>query len=58
MNENYKLAWNDYLNLCDESGTKSFLSLLKTTNLKSPFEKECIEDIVEEVRNFLKNFHL
>ena len=58
MNENYKLAWNDYLNLCDEGGTKSFLSLLKTANLKSPFEKECIEDIVEEVRNFLKNFHL
>lgn len=56
MNKNYKESWKDYLNLCHEGGTKSFLNLLKVANLKSPFEDGCVEDIIGDVKNYLSKF--
>ncbi|MGL6099588.1 MAG: M3 family oligoendopeptidase, partial [Fusobacteriaceae bacterium] len=56
MNEDYKTAWQDYLNLCGEGGTKSFLGLLKVANLKSPFEDGCVEDVIVSVKKYLDNF--
>ncbi|MGL4999656.1 MAG: M3 family oligoendopeptidase [Cetobacterium sp.] len=56
MNEDYKNAWKDYLNLCDKGGTKSFLELLKVAKLKSPFSAGCIEDIIISVQKYLKNY--
>lgn len=58
MNKDYKESWNDYLNLCYEGGTKSFLNLLKVANLKSPFEDGCVKDIIVDVENYLMNFQL
>ncbi|MGL4977239.1 MAG: M3 family oligoendopeptidase [Cetobacterium sp.] len=55
MNEDYEGAWKDYLNLCHEGGTKSFLSLLEVAKLKSPFEDGCVEDIIVSVRKYLNN---
>lgn len=58
MNKDYKESWNDYLNLCYEGGTKSFLNLLKVAKLKSPFEDGCVKDIIVDVENYLMNFQL
>ena len=57
MNKDYKGAWKDYLNLCHEGGTKSFLNLLKIAKLQSPFEDKCVENIMIDVKQFLNNFH-
>ena len=57
MNKDYKGAWKDYLNLCHEGGTKSFLNLLKVAKLQSPFEDKCVENIMFDVKKFLNNFH-
>lgn len=56
MNKNYQESWKDYLNLCHEGGTKSFLNLLKVANLKSPFEENCVENIIEDVKKYLDEF--
>lgn len=58
MNKDYKESWNDYLNLCYEGGTKSFLNLLKVAKLKSPFEDGCVKDIIVDVEDYLMNFQL
>ncbi len=40
-------AWEDYLNLCKQGGSKPFLELVKSAGLESPFEKKTLEKIVE-----------
>ncbi|MBC2854971.1 M3 family oligoendopeptidase [Cetobacterium sp. 2A] len=54
MNENRDEAWKDYLNLCDVGGTKSFLELVKLSNLISPFEDGCVSSVVAPIENWLK----
>ena len=53
MNNNSKEAWQDYLNLCKLGGTKSFLGLLESAKLKSPFDDGSIEDIVIYAKQYL-----
>ncbi|MEG1978147.1 MAG: M3 family oligoendopeptidase, partial [Cetobacterium sp.] len=55
MRINRNEAWIDYINLCNIGGTKSFLNLLKHANLISPFENNCIKNILDPVKNYLKN---
>ncbi len=45
--------WSDYLNLCKVGGTQSFLSLVKTAHLKSPFEEGCVASITALVEETL-----
>lgn len=47
------LAWKDYMNLCKEGGSESFLNLIKIAGLKSPFEDGCIESIIGDVKAYL-----
>ncbi|MPQ44679.1 M3 family oligoendopeptidase [Clostridium tarantellae] len=51
--ENHKETWNDYLNLCSIGGTKTFLDLVKYANLKSPFDENCIQDIINDIDKYL-----
>ncbi len=51
--QDHQTAWQDYLNLCKLGGSKSFLELVKIANLESPFEKNCVERIVREVKSWL-----
>lgn len=46
-------AWEDYLNLCKEGGSKSFLNLLKVARLENPFEESVIEKTLEPLENWL-----
>lgn len=38
-------AFADYLQLCRLGGTQSFLELVKTAGLKSPFEEGCLNEV-------------
>ena len=53
MLENDPTTWNDYLTLCKLGGTKPFLQLLESSNLKSPFKDGCLKNIVTNMRNEL-----
>ena len=49
-NEN---IWSDYITLCRQGGSKSYLELLKTGNLSSPFFEEKFEEVLINIFNFL-----
>ncbi|MFC0270553.1 M3 family oligoendopeptidase [Metabacillus herbersteinensis] len=53
LHENREDAWKDYLTLCKQGGSKSFLELVKVANLKSPFEDGCVESVVGEIEEWL-----
>ncbi len=46
-------AWEDYINLCNIGGSKSFLDLLKVGNLQSPFEDGCLAEVVKPIQDYL-----
>jgi M3 family oligoendopeptidase len=51
--DNHATAWEDYLNLCKLGGSKSFLELVKVANLTSPFEDNCVKNIVNVIKGWL-----
>lgn len=55
MDDNEK-AMNDYLRLCKEGGSKSFLELVKVADLYSPFESKAMESFVGDVDKWLDKF--
>ncbi len=48
-------AFNDYLNLCDAGGSKSFTNLVRLANLQSPFEEETVKKIANKVVSWLNS---
>ncbi|ARF16339.1 M3 family oligoendopeptidase [Sporosarcina ureae] len=46
-------AWTDYLALCQLGGSKSFLELVATANLRSPFEEGTVESIMDFISEWL-----
>lgn len=54
----YAKALNDYLGICNTGGLFSFLELLQKANLKSPFEENTIQLLVEEIRERLNTLEL
>ncbi len=54
--ENREQALEDYLRLCRAGGSKSFLGLVETANLISPFEDGCLESFMGVIDNWLENF--
>ncbi|PLS16456.1 M3 family oligoendopeptidase [Bacillus sp. M6-12] len=53
--EGDKTAWNDYLNLCRQGGSKSFLELVKIANLRSPFEQGTVESVADVIDEWLSS---
>ncbi len=51
--ENAEEAWNSYLELCKQGGSKSFVDLVKFAGLRSPFEDGCVESVVGEIESYL-----
>ncbi|MDO4432914.1 MAG: M3 family oligoendopeptidase [Aerococcaceae bacterium] len=47
--------WEDYLNICRTGGTKSFLQIVEQANLKSPFGKGNLQEVVHTIRDYLAN---
>ncbi len=52
-NEDRERAWADYLNLCKQGGSKSFLELVQTANLISPFDTGCVESVIGDIEAWL-----
>ncbi len=51
--ENRKEALDSYLALCKLGGSKSFLGLVDSANLKNPFLKGTVKEIVKPIRAYL-----
>ena len=49
-----RAALEDYIRLCDQGGSLSFLDLVKVANLKSPFNPATIDDVVRSVKAWLE----
>ncbi|MFF2286894.1 M3 family oligoendopeptidase [Peribacillus butanolivorans] len=48
-------AWEDYLNLCQLGGSKSFLGLVESANLKSPFADGTVQSVVKVIDEWLSS---
>ena len=53
--EDYKNAWESYLSLCKQGGSKSFLGLVEHANLKNPFKDGTIKDVMKPITNYLSS---
>ncbi len=48
MDEDYKEAWNHYLQLCKLSGSDYYTKMIKAVGLKTPFEDGSVKEIVDK----------
>ena len=53
--ENREKAWQDYLNLCKLGGSKPFFELMKSANLKIPFEEGTLAFVIPKIKEYLDN---
>ena len=53
--ENREKAWKDYLNLCKLGGSKPFFELMKSANLKNPFEEGTLTFVIPKIKEYLDN---
>ncbi|WP_208560412.1 M3 family oligoendopeptidase [Marinilactibacillus kalidii] len=42
-------AWDDYMAICKVGGTQSFLEIVNTANLRSPFEEGSLSDVIQAI---------
>ncbi|MFD9624530.1 M3 family oligoendopeptidase [Peribacillus muralis] len=53
--EEDETAWQDYLHLCQLGGSHSFLELVASANLKSPFVDGTVRSVVKVIDEWLSN---
>ncbi len=51
--ENHEQAWLDYIKLCQAGGSLSFLELVKLANLRSPFDAQCVQSVIDIIETWL-----
>ena len=56
MEEDRVSGWEDYLRICKVGGRQSFLQIVKTGNLISPFDDKCIEYIIKNLETNIEKF--
>jgi len=56
MMENKEEAWGQYVKLCKLGGSKSFVELITSVGLKSPFESGSVESVVDVIKGWLDEF--
>lgn len=54
MQDDYKGAWKDYLDLCKAGGSLSFLKLVELAGLKSPFQDGTLENVAKNIEAWLE----
>lgn len=54
MTEDFDSAWDKYLSFSKKAGTMTFIDLLKSSGLPSPFEKGYVKDICEKSEKALE----
>ena len=53
---NHEEAWNSYVKLCQEGGSKSFLGLIEVAGLNNPFESGTVKEAIAPIKKFLAEF--
>lgn len=54
-NENRENAWKEYVELCKLGGSKPFFELMKSANLKNPFNEGTIASVIPSIKEFLES---
>ncbi|MDH6669718.1 M3 family oligoendopeptidase [Paenibacillus sp. LBL] len=57
MHEDRSAAWADYLHLCRQGGSKSFVELVKVAGLISPFEDGCVTSVIGSINAWLDSVY-
>lgn len=52
--KNMDEALKDYIRICEIGGSKTFLEIVKAGNMHSPFEPECLDEVIEEAEQWLE----
>lgn len=47
-------AWEDYLTICKIGGTQSFLEIVASANLVSPFQEGSLTNVIEAINDYLE----
>lgn len=58
MTEDYESAWKKYLDFSKKAGTMTFVDLLKTSGLRSPFEEGCVKEVCEGSEKALEKMNI
>ncbi|CAM3233175.1 M3 family oligoendopeptidase [Vagococcus fessus] len=48
-------AWDDYMKICKVGGTKTFTEIVELGNLKSPFDKGTLEEVMGAVGDYFES---
>ena len=56
MESDREAAWKSYIELLRKAGTGKLTDLIKEAGLKSPFEPDCIDTIIEGAARILKDY--
>lgn len=54
MQDNFKGAWKEYIELCKAGGSLSFLKLVDLAGLKSPFSQGTLESVAHNIEAWLE----
>ena len=54
MEQDYKAAWNSYLELCKLSASDFFDSMITRVGLNNPFEDGCLKNVVKQLETSMK----
>jgi M3 family oligoendopeptidase len=54
-NEAPEQAWQDYLRLCKQGGSKSFTELVDVAGLISPFKEGCVASVIGHIEAWLES---
>lgn len=57
MTDNYDTAWDKYIEFSKKAGTMTFVDLLKSSGLRSPFEEGFVEEIAKGSEEALGNLN-
>lgn len=58
MQKDPQEAWERYMALVKQGGTRPFTELIKNAGLHSPFDEECLKTVCETAKEWLDNFDL
>jgi M3 family oligoendopeptidase len=54
MDADFAAAWESYLKLCKLSASDFYTNMIKEVGLNSPFESNCMKNIVENLEKYVK----
>lgn len=52
MEDEYERVLENYMHICKNAGKRSFVETVEVGGLKSPFEKGCLDTVIEKIYNW------